>query len=373
MLAPAAVGQKIYLHPKRIKDALANPAATFPITLDVDPTTTCNSRCPKCTFPNTGKMFLDFDLFKRTIKEAAQLGVKAVAFTGGGEPTLHPRFIEMVKTVKENGLEAGLITNGLAFSARMAEETLPMLEWVRFSLDAGSAEMYHKTHGLNEVQFNKLASNITSACKIRKRLGFPIGMGASYLILEANEADFQGAIRIARGTGLNFLQFKPMQLHDLCAIGGFTYDLEVLRSAERMLKEKLTGDYGETFHVYLTRMCPHLMGKGSVEYRESPLCYGQRFTTSLGADGRLYACCHYKYDPRFELGNLNFSTFQQIWTSKQRHSLLFGIQPQKSCLNNCKLEGLNEDLHRLAGLTIEEMEQQLREKAGQNCKDANFI
>jgi len=365
IIAPTIASHKVFAHPERVRSALLNPRHTPPITLDVDPTTSCNSHCPNCTFPDTGRMFLDFDLYKRTVEEVSRLGIKAITFTGGGEPTLHPRFLEMIETAKAYGLEVGLITNGLAFSREIAERALPMLSWVRFSLDAGSPEMYRKTHGLNEIAFVKLTENIASAVKIKRDQKLNTRLGASYLILEADQADFRKAVELGQAAGLDYLQFKPMQIHDLSSVGGYSYNLPVIREAEKYLRPLVSQNYGEAFNVYFTRLCPQMMDSGPLEYRQSQTCFGQRFTTSLAADGRLYACCHYKYDPDFELGNLHFDSFETIWGSERRMAFLKVLDPRKRCLQVCKLEGLNE----LFWAKMDEIEFQ----APLNYPDPNFI
>ena len=369
--APTMASHKVLMHPERVRGALLDPRHTPPITLDVDTTTACNSRCPNCTFPDTGRMFLDFDLYKRTIEEVSRLGVKAITFTGGGEPTLHPRFMEMIETAKAHGLEIGLITNGLAFSPEIAVRALPLLNWVRFSLDAGSSEMYRKTHGLNEKAFVQLTENIETAVKLKRDQYLNARLGASYLILESDPPDFRRAVELGQAIGLDYLQFKPMQLHDPSAKGGYKYNLDVIREAEKHLRPLVSQNYGEAFHVYFTRFCPQLIESGPLEYRQSPTCFGQRFTTSLAADGRLYACCHYKYDPDFELGNLYFDSFETIWSSERRIRFLEVLNPIIKCLQGCKLENLNERKLDAAG-NLEKM-RGIEIRTPVNYPDPNFI
>jgi len=386
IVAPSIVSHKVFMHPERVRSALLDPRHTPPITLDVDPTTTCNSRCPNCTFPDTGRMFLDFDLYKRTIEEVSRLGVKAITFTGGGEPTLHPRFMEMLETAIAYGLGVGLITNGLAFSPELAEKALPLLKWVRFSLDAGSPEMYFKTHGLYEKAFAQLTENIKMAGQIKRNRNLSTRLGASYLILESSIFDATLAIRLGLAAGLDYLQFKPMQLRDTRILGGYRYDLKVIRDVKEYLESHLRSDlrylkaedidnYNEAFHVYFTRFRPQFLEAGPREYRQSPTCFGQRFTTSLAADGRIYGCCHYKYDPDFELGNLHFDSFEAIWGSERRMRFFDGLDPRKRCLKVCKLEGLNELFwENLGGLDAEGILRRMSEMpAPADYPDPNFI
>jgi radical SAM protein with 4Fe4S-binding SPASM domain len=387
-VAPTIASHKIFSHPERVRSALLDPRHTTPITLDVDPTTSCNSRCPNCTFPDTSRMFLNFDLYRRTVEEASRMGVKAITFTGGGEPTLHPRFMEMVETAKAYGLEVGLITNGLAFSPEIAERALPMLKWVRFSVDAGSPEMYFKTHGLHEKAFAQLTENIKTAGKIKRDRNLNTRLGASYLILGSSMYDAKLAIKLGLAAGLDYLQFKPMQLRDTQILGGYRYDLKVIRDVKGYLESHLTSDlrylkaedldsYNEAFHIYFTRFRPQFLEAGPREYRQSQICFGQRFTTSLAADGRIYGCCHYKYDPDFELGNLHFDSFKAIWGSERRMRFLDGLDPRKRCLQVCKLEGLNELFwENFGGLDAEGILEKMKEidtQAPVDYPDRNFI
>jgi MoaA/NifB/PqqE/SkfB family radical SAM enzyme len=49
---------------------------------------------------------------KECISQFHQIGLSGVEFTGGGEPTLHPQFNEIVEFCYDIGLKVGLCTNG---------------------------------------------------------------------------------------------------------------------------------------------------------------------------------------------------------------------------------------------------------------------
>jgi len=59
----------------------------------------CNLDCTYCYFSDTNHekshTYIDADRFKSWLAEAKIAGAEALEFSGGGEPTLHPRFREI--------------------------------------------------------------------------------------------------------------------------------------------------------------------------------------------------------------------------------------------------------------------------------------
>ena len=47
------------------------------------------------------------------IDDCAAIGVKAIQFTGGGEPTVHPDHLELFLYAQELGIKTALVTNGV--------------------------------------------------------------------------------------------------------------------------------------------------------------------------------------------------------------------------------------------------------------------
>ncbi len=68
--------------------------------------------------------------------------------TGGGEPMLHPRMVEMIEYAKEKGAGVWLNTNGSIFGPipklrRKLERIISAgIDLIEFSMDAGDAETY---------------------------------------------------------------------------------------------------------------------------------------------------------------------------------------------------------------------------------------
>ena len=105
-----------------------------PIHIQWMPTNVCDQKCSFCSCSERDKkMSLDIDRSREAIEMFARLGTKAVTITGGGEPMLYPHISALMDTFKKNGIEMGLVTNGLAYS-HWDYARLDNLRWLRMSI-----------------------------------------------------------------------------------------------------------------------------------------------------------------------------------------------------------------------------------------------
>ena len=141
----------------------------------------CNAACPNCPYTNSNirsdyadRPFMAESTFKIIADQCGQHGAW-VRISGGGEPMLHPKAVELIEYAKQAGSRVGLITNGSAFteksSLRLLEAQVDMIE---FSVDAADPETYarvrkglHWERLLHNVQrMVQLRNNLTSKTKI---------------------------------------------------------------------------------------------------------------------------------------------------------------------------------------------------------------
>lgn len=97
----------------------------------VEVTTHCTFVCFYCAGRNMPQRHMDWAVFERILAGMPQ-GQHVVSLQGEGEPTLHPRFWDMVAAVRSRGFAPTTISNGYEIDAgRMAAE----LPHVAVSLD----------------------------------------------------------------------------------------------------------------------------------------------------------------------------------------------------------------------------------------------
>lgn len=56
--------------------------------------------------------FLDFEVIRNVLSEAKEIGTEIVLLVGGGEPTLHPKFLDIINLIKDLGMTFNFSTNG---------------------------------------------------------------------------------------------------------------------------------------------------------------------------------------------------------------------------------------------------------------------
>ena len=115
-----------------------------PVSINLDLTSSCNFACPHCVdsgIINTSK-HLEFKTIKQTVDTLHGKGLLAIILIGGGEPTLHKNFEEIVRYIKSKGLQLGIVTNGSRLSKVAAiADLLGNEDWLRLSLDAGTEKI----------------------------------------------------------------------------------------------------------------------------------------------------------------------------------------------------------------------------------------
>nr|AFD03220.1 radical SAM domain protein [uncultured bacterium W4-21b] len=104
---------------QNISPAIKDSITTFYIEI----TNACNLACTFCPYPkmNRSQGVMDIGLFKRVADEIAEKQISSwICLHLMGEPTLHPRFFEMVEYLSKRDLAVSLITNGSIPAERLA-------------------------------------------------------------------------------------------------------------------------------------------------------------------------------------------------------------------------------------------------------------
>mgnify|MGYP000901125215 CR=1 FL=1 len=86
-------------------------------------TNDCNFSCSHC-YRVHGANYFDRELFYKVLDEAENLGAIFVSFNGG-EPTLHPDFLEFCLEILTRGLHLAVLTNGTGLSKNIVDSLVP--------------------------------------------------------------------------------------------------------------------------------------------------------------------------------------------------------------------------------------------------------
>ena len=121
--------------------------AADPLTkIYVEPTNRCNLCCLTCIRHSWDESFEDiaWSVYQTLIDGLADFpDVKTIAFSGFGEPLLHPRFPEMVRLAHINGLRTEMTSNAMLLISSLAERLIDAgLDQFTVSIDGTSNESH---------------------------------------------------------------------------------------------------------------------------------------------------------------------------------------------------------------------------------------
>ena len=90
---------------------------------------------------------MSLETIQQTVDTLREKGLLSIILLGGGEPTLHKDFAEIVRYIKQKGLQLGIVTNGSRlFKVAEIVDLLGDEDWLRISIDAATEETFTRSH-----------------------------------------------------------------------------------------------------------------------------------------------------------------------------------------------------------------------------------
>ncbi len=235
------------------------------------------------------------------LHDCAELGVKAIEFTGGGEPTVHPEHIEIIDYAQSLGLQTGLVTNGVKLKDH---HVFDRLTWLRVSLDAGCSETYETIR--QSKQWDKVLSNIKLATSFTSPY-----LGIGFVITRENYREIIVACKLVKSLGVPYIRLSAMFSNQGAGYyKGIYEEIGGLRREAKKLED-------ETFRVidfFGDRVKDLELAAPDYDF-----CGEQQFVLYIGGDQRVYSCCTNAYTTHGELGDLRNQSFKEWIESYRRY------------------------------------------------------
>jgi wyosine [tRNA(Phe)-imidazoG37] synthetase (radical SAM superfamily) len=317
-----------------------------PILVEVDPSNACNQACSFClssyihfdkakgteTF---SRALMPRDMLMNLCKDFVEMGVRAINWTGGGEPTLNKHLKEAIQYCGQNGIKMGIFTNGVLFDKWDLFETMvDNMTWVRFSVDAGTKETYDEVRKSKKNQgWDKMAENLNKLIEVNNKKGKKIDIGIGYVISPDNCHEVVEFAEFFSKFDLSYCQYKPEIV--IREIGGIQRDIEFWEEkVEPKLREakEILGDKFEINGYKLDDLENDRKHFG----RNYKKCLGSQIQPCVGADGHVYVCTNHRGWKQYSYGCLyDGKSFKDIWNDiESRRKVMHQIE-EVECFSKC--------------------------------------
>lgn len=288
----------------------------LPFALSIEPTTSCNLRCPQC--PSGLRQFtratgmLDPEMFQRFVAQIKK-HVHSLTFYFQGEPYLNPHFLKMVKEASNNNLYTVTSTNAHYLNDEVSKQTIESgLDEIIISIDGTSQETYE--HYRVGGQLDKVLAGAQNIIKWKKELkSRKPYVVFQFVAFRSNEHQVNDIKKLGRDMGADMVRIKTAQIYD------FENSQQMIPKNEELSRYKKDGD-----------------GKWQIKNKLLNQCWRMWQACVITWDGKIVPCCFDK-DAKYQLGDLNTSTFKEIWFSQPYHafrqSILKGRKEIDICTN----------------------------------------
>jgi radical SAM protein with 4Fe4S-binding SPASM domain len=286
----------------------------LPLSISIEPTTSCNLRCPEC--PSGLRSFtretgmLDEEFFRKTIDELKKELVY-LTFYFQGEPYLHPEFLKMVRYASDNGIYTATSTNAHFLDDDRAKKTIESgLDRLIISIDGTTQETYesYRVGGKLEKVITGAKNIVKWKRQLKSRTPHLI---FQFLVVAPNEHQVEDVKKLCRETGADEVRFKTAQLYD------FENGNKLMPANEKFSRYKKQMDGSYAIKNKLLNHCWKLWNSCVITW-----------------DGKVVPCCFDK-DAKHRLGDLNQNSFQEIWRSKSYQQFRSSVLRSRKEIDIC--------------------------------------
>lgn len=328
---------KIFAHPEKLEQLKRNENPC-PIYIRIKPTNICNHNCAYCHYRSP---YLDLDQYHyedsiprdkmvEIVESMADMGVKAVTFSGGGEPLLYPFIEETMKGVISHGIDLSIITNGSLLEGEKAK-ILAHAKWVRISMESACDETYCGIRGIKKGSFYKLCENIKNFAEIKDR---NCELGINFVIGSDNYHEVYDAGRLMKELGADHIKFTA-QISDKTEEMHKPFKNVVLEQIHKLMEEQ----QGSTFKII--NLYEGDFDNSVKLGRTYETCYIKDFVCVIAANAKVYLCHDKAYMKQGEIGDLCKQTLQQLWNSEEKRIKFESFSPMSSCKHHCVYDDRN--------------------------------
>ena len=264
----------------------------LPVSVSIEPTTSCNLRCPECTsglraFTRPTGM-LNEKFFKE-ITDQLHKDLLYLIFYFQGEPFLNPQFHKMIEYASSKKIYTATSTNAHFLDSDTAKKTVESgLDRLIISVDGTTQEVYqqYRIGGSLEKVLEGARNIVEWKKKLHSTKPYVV---FQFLVVHPNEHQIDDAKKLAVETGVDNIVFKTAQVYN------YENGNELIPVKEQYSRYKKTGN-----------------GKYIIKNSMFNHCWKLWHSSVITWDGKTVPCCFDK-DAKYKMGDLKEERFSDIW------------------------------------------------------------
>ncbi len=288
----------------------------MPMSIAIEPTTSCNLRCPECpsglrSFSRPIGMLLP-ETFTEMLSQLKD-SLIYMLFYFQGEPYVNRQFLDLVKIAHEHNIYTATSTNAHFLDDDTARKTVESgLDRLIISIDGTSQATYEQYRIGGKLE--KVITGTKNIIRWKKELKSSTPhVIFQFLVVKPNEGDIPEVYKLAKRLGVNEVKLKTAQIYD------FEKGSPLIPDNPKYSRYKKLSNG-------LYRIKNKLLNQ----------CWKMWHSCVITWDGRVVPCCFDK-DADHQLGKLNNNAFVDIWNGhaygKFRSKLLKSREEIDICTN----------------------------------------
>jgi len=264
----------------------------MPLSIAVEPTTSCNLRCPEC--PSGLRSFsrpigmLKPETFNDMLSQIRK-HVVSMLFYFQGEPYLNRQFLDLVKLASEANIYTATSTNAHYLDDETAKKTVESgLDRLIISIDGASQETYESYRVGGKIK--KVIEGTKNIIKWKKELKSSTPhVIFQFLVVKPNEQDIPKIYELAKELEVDEVKLKTAQIYD------YQNGSPLIPNNPKYSRYRKLAN-----------------GLYTIKNKLLNQCWKMWHSCVLTWDGRVVPCCFDK-DATHQLGNLKTESFHNIW------------------------------------------------------------
>jgi hypothetical protein len=280
----------------------------------VYPTYSCNMRCFGCisNAENARPANIDLSVFSALVSDFSAMGGESIEFSGGGEPTLHPKFGDLMRIIADSNLQFGMITNGTRPDVCNSALVLPGARYLRISV-----------YTVNQLE------SVRRICESRNNLRSTCRIGGKILLGGSSVPALEYLTEEILNAGVDFVSIKAKR--------HCSDDPELLPEEGRVSIQS-------TIHQLRDRWPGKVFG-GITKTQQHGECWLSPLHTVVDALGTVWVCCYYQ--DRVEdisIGTLSGvrGSFRDTWYSPAHREAMQRVIVPECDFYDCRFHVYND-------------------------------